>query len=681
MAKKIKKRQYWAAINRQSWLLFVVGLVGLALFRAATLVLQQPDNLILNASTLYELFWTGLRFDAKLMALLTLPNILLASVMLFFPKRVIRFWKGTWLAIAFIALFALFLMSFINYFYFGFYQGPINPLIFGFMEDDTTAVLKTAWHDWPLVWLTLGLIVLCVLPVALIAWLTRKPPIKRPKWVGRISVAVSIFALLVIARGSLGTFPLNKMDMAISDNTFINSLVPSGMQALFDAWQERKASQLSDDPLQGLKHYGFASPNDAAKIIDTTQTADKLLFEKTPVFQLNHPPNVVFSLMESWGSPLLAFDDAQKNDLLGAMRPWMRRMDYFPNALSIDNGTHPSLEGLLLDTPITPLTQGKYAYRAYNTAIAQVFKEAGYKTILLTAGSISWRGLETAFTQQGFDQVIGQASLLKQFPNTEKSLWGVDDEWMYRYAEQLLANANNEQPLFIVTLSITNHPPYRIPAHYKPKPLDVDLLGDELASSKALGTSIMETYQYANDALGGFLNRLQARDDLNHTLFAATGDHNSRSIFNYPDSRHLFKKLGVPIIMHIPKAYQQPTISRSINKQQWVAHQDIFSTLMAHALPNTQIPKIGRNLYDNNTAANTRYAFSFSGQDGGKGVLVSDAGAATRMGQPYFYHWNSSKNALVRTDTPNELLKQQVAHARAWLALRDWRIRQQALSK
>lgn len=45
----------------------------------------------------------------------------------------------------------LFLLSLINFGFFGFYGSPINSLIFGFVQDDTWTVIVSVVKDWPVV--------------------------------------------------------------------------------------------------------------------------------------------------------------------------------------------------------------------------------------------------------------------------------------------------------------------------------------------------------------------------------------------------------------------------------------------------------------------------------------------------------------------------------------------------
>ncbi|WP_192034810.1 LTA synthase family protein [Halomonas sp. YLGW01] len=673
--------EHWRELNRQLWRLGLAGVATLTVMRGLLLWMNAPTPLTAPISDLLQAFWIGLRFDAKIMTVLLGPWLLVATLLLALPRPVIAAWRRLWLPWALIGMLLVNLLALTNHFFFSFYQGPINSLIFGLFEDDTQAVIDTVWSDYPLLALLVALVGMT--GVQLI-WMRRGqrhalPLLTWPRCT--LLVVVTLLALVGLGRGSLGTFPLREMHMSVSANAFVNDLVPSGPQALYLAWKERELSNIGDDPLAGLAHYGFSSPVEAARALGWSEVdgADEVLERMTlttphrPALE-EAPPHVVVSLMESWGRRPLDFDDPEKNDLLGRLRPWLEsRGDYFPNAMSAENGTHPSLEGLLFDTPISPLTQSRYGYRTFSTSAALPYRRAGYRTVFLTAGSVQWRDLDGALRRQGFDQVLGASAIRERFPEASGGTWGLDDEWMFRTGAELLQEADARgEKVMLVMLSISNHPPYRIPDHYTPAPLDATQLGDALAVSPDFGTSILETYQYANDAMGGFLNRLESEGLLERTLFAATGDHNSRSLIQYPGAHDLFDQFGVPILMWLPPHYRGEAKPKT---EQWTSHRDIFPTLWAHSLSQAEVPWVGRDLY---ASAEEPMALTFNRQDGGAGLLVSAEGAATNLARPTFYDWQSGRE-LGATETPSAALREQALRARARLALEDWRIRRQAL--
>lgn len=674
----------WSQWHRSLWRLIFVGLLTLSAFRFGLLYLQGPALGTLPTHDLEKAFWVGLRFDLKYLAIFLGPLIVLS---LFFYQASERWWSGFYrlsVGYVFVFLLAVNLLGIVNYYYFSFYQSPINALVFGLAEDDTRAVFSTLWSDFPVLQLLIFVFALSTAQTYVAfkrGQRLRTPPTSRA--VLFTVIACSVLSLVFLSRGSLGKFPLRAMHMSVSSNTFINQLVPSGLHALFLAQKERKNNDLGKNPNLRLSQFGFADWQEAAAVCTGQSVTDYTALQqisKVNAAVEQKSPHVVLAVMEAWGRHLMAFDDPKTNDLLGELRPWVeQKADYFPQALSAQNGTHPSLEGILFDTPITPLTQSRYGYVSYDTSRVLPYKKAGYRTVFLTAGPGSWRQLQEALLRQGFDEVHDDQAILKAYPQATTHTWGVDDEWMFNYATDLLKAADEQgEKVMLMMLSVTNHPPYRIPAHYKPLPLDEKKLGTEMAVDAKMGRSILETYQYANNALGHFLQDLEDRNLLSHTVFAASGDHNTRSIFSYPDSSELPYKFGVPILFFIPEAYKLST--EKVNTAVWSAHNDIFPTLWAHSLSAVELPlSSGHNVYSMNPAQ--AVASSFIGADGGDvGVALSVAGGVTNLALPKYYAWiDASMLSLRPLESPTPELVALHERERACLALKDWRIRHQAL--
>lgn len=672
--------QRWQQWFKAFWSLFFLVSFGLFVARGLLFFSYRPTSLPIELPDLGASLWLGLRFDLKHLSVLLGPWLLIS---LFFYKASNSFWQvfrfTFWIYSACLLL-AINLLSIINHYFFAFYQSPINSLFFGLQEDDTQAVLTTVWSDFPVAPLLFLLFGWTAAQIFIALKIEKRPVQPFIQWRLWITASLSIILLVGLGRGSLGTFPLRTQHINVSKYSFFNQLVPSGAHALYLAHKERRQDRIGTDPSVALKLAGYSNWQSAAQACgldtDASEPTEGELFTLLP----NHPaaaelpPHVVFALMESWGSHLLQYDDPQRTDLLGSLRPWLyEKGEYFPHALASQNGTYPSLEALLLDTPITPLMQTNHGYKTYNTSRILPYKKQGYKTVFLTAGPRAWRRLDPTLLRQGFDEIHDAVSIKEKFPQAETHTWGVDDEWMFLYAQSLLEKAEkNGEKLFLFMLSVTNHPPHRVPSTYTPLPLNLESIQKDAVSDESTTRKVLETYQYANNALGIFLNHLQDSNLLDKTIITATGDHPNRTVFNYSDSSELYYKYGVPVWFYIPKDYQGAHHD-NISRQQWTSHQDIFPTLWAHSLSATIVPSsAGRNLFDPIEGA-IPLALTFNG----RGLSVSSVGAVMNPIQPNFLQWHHGQ--LYPTDTPNEILLAQAERTKACIALSDWRIRTQAL--
>src|SRR5690242_3147723 len=120
--------------------LILIGTLTLLLYRAGLWLHYHPEGSAVG-SELNRAFWMGLRFDLKWLATLAFP-ILLAGWAV--PQRARR---AVLAAYAIVLYLSLNWLAAVNHFYFGYFGGPIDPMIFGAFEDDTQIVVHTIIHD------------------------------------------------------------------------------------------------------------------------------------------------------------------------------------------------------------------------------------------------------------------------------------------------------------------------------------------------------------------------------------------------------------------------------------------------------------------------------------------------------------------------------------------------------
>lgn len=125
------------------------------------------------------------------------------------------------------------MLSLVNLHYFGFYKTPIDSLVFGVVEDDTSAVLQTIWHDFPVIWTLLLALALTAGSVWLHRVLLRR---LRPDTVLQsrhiaIQLALAIvvfFALVFAGKGTLREMALQRQHLTVTTSPFLNDMVPNG---------------------------------------------------------------------------------------------------------------------------------------------------------------------------------------------------------------------------------------------------------------------------------------------------------------------------------------------------------------------------------------------------------------------------------------------------------------------
>jgi hypothetical protein len=151
---------------------------------------------------------------------------------------------------------------------------------------------------------------------------------------------------------------------------------------------------------------------------------------------------------------------------------------------------------------------------------------------------------------------------------------------------------------------------------------------------------------------------------------AATGDHNTRLFFAYPDPREALLRYGVPLLLHLPPAYLE---GRRFDPERLAGPRDLFPTLAGLALPGERLLATGRDLLLPSERPRALTGFE---------VVIGDAGAAIGLMRPLFFR-RDDQGALqpCSADDCRAPLERLVAEERAYVALLDWNIRRQALRR
>lgn len=655
-----------------------VGVASLLLYRLGLWLHYRPGDSP-GGAELARAFWMGLRFDLKWLATLGFPVLLAGWALRPHARRPL-------LAVYAGAMFVLLnLLALVNHFYFGFFGSPIDPMIFGAIEDDTRIVIHTILHDARLV----PVVAAWAGVSALQAWLTLRLALRLPALpFGPRALAPVLVALLcgLLARGSLGTFALGSKHLSVSSDGFVNQLVPNALQATYHTVKNRLESGIGADPHAGLRGFGFKQPQQAAAVLGLPPAADEdaliaQLYARTPANPAlaQRPPHVVFAMMESMGRHLLEYDDPRHNDLLGRLRRHFAEDYLFRNFVSGQNGTHRTFESLLMNSPVTPLTQGRYGYHTFAGAAALPFQQAGYRTVFLTSGPSAWRNIADILKHQGFDEVHDQAHLRARYPEAPFNLRGAPDAVTFQYARELLEQGEAAgKPVFVFIFTTNHHPPHLVPEGYTPLPLSLDAYAARPPANADKARRILETYQYASDALGGFLDGLKASALADRTVLVASGDHSTRDFFVYAGHNELPLAFGVPTYFYLPPAMRA---GLHYDPQRFASHRDVFPTLYHRALAGACYLAVGTDLFG--TGPNPPFA---PAPDAGMAIydhVVTPDGAIAKLGseQPLFLRWaDETKTKLEPIDgKPPASLKTRAARERAYVALLDWQTRVQAL--
>lgn len=647
-----------------AWVVFIlIQTVGRAYlyFRFNYLFSAQIDS-----SDISALFLTGLRYDIRMASIPISFLFILSLFATILPTSSYRLWERILVTLTIIFTFIILCFTLTNIGYYITFSRYIDLFIFGFINDDTKAIIETIWQNYPVISSTILLtisVIIMIFGYRLLFKKIEKCIKTKSNTTLNIILAFLLIALLAIGcRGSVGKFPIRKDDASISTNSVINAFVPNGLMAfswaVTDYKNETQLSQMPNAQSKQALDTFFATQKEASDLsLFVNTTAENKFLEE-------HRPNVVLAVMESLGSYVMTLGSPE-NDLMGDLKTHYDQDFTFPHFLSEGNGTIDTLSRLFLRSSFSTIGQSSAQFYDYVSSQFSPYKKNGYTVAYLSSGNGSWQNLNQFLPHLGIDVFADENVLKKEYPDAPTGTWGVPDEYMFKYAEKLLAQANaDNKPIFIMMMSTTNHPPYSVPTTqpyvtYDLPKAEKDILAN--FGSEKETQDMLNTLRYSNDQLGKFISWVKSNPAGKDTIVAFTGDHNTRSLTF--TTEELAQQFAVPFYLYIPKSYQA---GLNYNRELFASHKDIFPTLYALSLPNTKTYELGCNLFAkdlNKTWCNVSYNAQ---------MLISPSGVY-QMSTHSFYPWADEQKQSVQS-TPQNLTDENLMRFRSLTDIITWQL-------
>jgi phosphoglycerol transferase MdoB-like AlkP superfamily enzyme len=536
----------------------------------------------------------GLRYDSMVASYTVLLPFLLSLCCHFLDVQTLAARVRTTTGVLFLIFSStLFVVTFG---YFREFNNQFNHFLFGFLYDDTSAILLTIWKEYhPL--RNFSLMFLLLIPVFAIKkrFLSKKTVFEEtllrfriPPFL-RISITLLTLVILVCGmRGSLGRRPAQRKDAGVIKDEFLNKTILNPYMSLRYAVKDHR--ELSD-----TKGLAFFLPD------ENVDAAAKYLFERKESFPdlsiymrkvakgtVNKPAKHIFLVvMESYDAwPLL--EKYRSLELTRGLTDLARRGLAIRSFLPASSGTMTSLAPIptgLADAGLHTSLQ-KSATKPYRSSIAETFTRLGYKTRFFYGGKLKWQRIDEFTKGQGFNEIYGASHMGEVFSGNE---WGVDDEYLFDFVAKKVRDSEKSFNLIMTT---TYHPPYDIDVYAKGYP--VKEIPEDLEDVYDRNTIDLETLGhlwYADKAVADFVKIMEAR--LTAPLFAMTGDHYGRKFINsQPD---FFERSAVPFVLYGKE------VLKGISLPDGVAgsHIDIGPTLIELVAPKSfPYYSLGHNLLE-----------------------------------------------------------------------------------
>ena len=415
------------------------------------------------------------------------------------------------------------------------------------------------------------------------------------------SFMILALVLFLCARGTVGHRPINPAFAYFSTDPLVNSLTLNSIYSVAHAYKqfgnEKNAAKLygkmDTDKLIKLvrKETGLAPQSFNNEHLPTLTT-------RTPVYQ-GKPKNLVIILEESLG--------AQYVGSLGglSLTPEIDKLNKqgwaFSNLFATGTRSVRGIEAVITGftpTPARAVVKLDKSQQGFFT-IASLLKANNYTTQFVYGGESHFDNMKSFFLGNGFSDIVD----FKDIKNPQfVGSWGASDGDLFKQADiELTKLHNSNQPFFSFVFTSSNHDPFEIPEGViKPIKYTEEQLNQyndkELSRHKAI--------QYADYALGQFIENAKTQPYWKDTIFLIVADH---------DARVVGKDL-VPIKnFHIPGVILNSGKKQRLDNR-IVSQIDLAPTLLSLMGVTNKSPMLGHDLNNPNASnrAMMQYADNFA---------------------------------------------------------------------
>lgn len=538
-------------------------------------------------------FWLGLRFDLRIVCLIMLVMMVLASFKFLNPFRK-KYARIFWLALLTLAAIAVIIFYSVDFGHYAYLRQRLNASVLNYLEDAAIS-MDMVWQSYPVIWIMLGLLTLTFI----IVWLLRRQMLRFDKKQSSITrkqrnVWFIVFFLLFGAAifGRFNQYPLRWSDAFSLGTDYKAQLALNPFESFFNTLRYRHSSydvkKLKEYYPLLASYYGLdasQATNDFTWPARTTQHAGIA----QPIVT-----NVVLVICESfsgykssmWGNPLNTtpyFDSLSRHGL------------FFDRCFTPAYGTARGVWAIITGTPDVELanTASRNPAAVNQHTIINDFKHS--EKFYFIGGSASWANIRGLLTNN-----ISNLQLYEQdqFNAPAIDVWGISDKNLLLESNKILAR--QKKSFFAVIQTAGNHRPYTIPEEDKNEFKPVSVAKDSLTRHGFESNEELNAFRYTDFCIRKFMEAASKEKYFDNTMFVFIGDHgipgNAGEMLPQAWTKQRLTSEHVPLLFYFPPksvwSQRRGRISR-------IASQiDVLPTIAGLCGINYSNTTLGRDLMD-----------------------------------------------------------------------------------
>ena len=498
----------------------ILRLIFLAAFRT------HP---IARADLWYAL-WLGLKFDARLAAILTLPLLFGRAGMVVS-------------AIGEVLVLVVYAADFACYAYIG---QRINAGVLEFLRNPLISA-HMAWESYHVIWFTLA-IVAFIAGIACILRGSSAPPARR---------SLLAVVLLVCIYGKLSRYPLRWSDAEFSRDPFVAALALNPPQYLFETMRE-------EPPRFDVARLRRLYPLLVAYLGVDHPDPRSLTLARTPPL---HPrcsgtPNVVVIQLESFAAFKTGVGASPNFDAVA--RDGLDFTNYYTPSEKTARALFAVVFGIADVSPWQAAAHNPLSVE--QRTIVDAF--TGYDKFYFLGGSANWSNIRGMLEHNIDNLRVFEEGSYRAKP---VDVWGISDEELFLAANDVFRRQT--KPFFAVVQTSGNHRPYTIPKethgfvaqNVPPPPRGFE------------STDEYNSFRYLDHSLGLFFAAARREPYFRNTVFVLYGDHGTRT---GAAPRDLAMGDLSLVVYHVPFVIYAPAfVARGERIDTPAGHLDVMPTL------------------------------------------------------------------------------------------------------
>ena len=569
-------------------LFFALWLILILTIARCLLVGWQLDR-ILEADMLLPVILQGLRFD------LVLVGIVASVAALCFPifasnSRLIGIWRAFCIVYFPLALLLALFMELSTPSFMQEFDSRPNILFVEYLNHprEVFSMLWAAYRETILM-SSVAMAIVAVFLFRRFAVLVNRT---RPTGVATALVVTPVLLLICagLIRSTLDHRPVNPSTVALSTDPLVNDLALNSTYSLLYAIYETRHENRGGFRYADMDESTVISTVRSGMDVDSwdfTSTNYPTLHIQRPTVKEANRSNIVIIVEESLGAEFVG--SLGGTNLTPNLDRYSKEGIWLSNLYATGTRSVRGLEAIVsgfTPTPARSVVKLGKSQRNFFT-LAEVLGREGYDTSFIYGGEAQFDNMRRFFVNNGFKRVVDE----KDYVNPVfRGSWGVSDEDLFERAH-LEFMAAGDRPFFSLVFTSSNHSPFEYPdGRIKP-----------IGESR---NTVENAVQYADFALGQFLDKARDSSYWKNTVFLVVADHNSR----------VYGKELVPVQrFHIPGLI----LGGSIEPQRidTVASQiDLAPTLLSLIGLTAEHPMIGYDLSKPaNRSSSGRAVMQFNG--------------------------------------------------------------------